>query len=96
MGRGDVDYIKFFENPLPIHKWKEQLGNDFEPEMFRRFPRLAEIKHSLYAHGASFALMSGSGSAIYGLFEDRDAAGDAKKHFEHENRVEENFLELIA
>jgi 4-diphosphocytidyl-2-C-methyl-D-erythritol kinase len=82
-----VDYITFFEKPPSIHKWKEQLGNDFEPEMFRRFPRLAAIKHSLYTHGASFALMSGSGSAVYGLFEDRNAARDAKKHFEQEHQL---------
>ena len=76
-----LDYIKFFETRLPLPKWKEQLGNDFEPEIFRRFPRLAEIKHSLYAHGASFALMSGSGSSIYGLFEDARAAQNAKQFF---------------
>jgi 4-diphosphocytidyl-2-C-methyl-D-erythritol kinase len=79
-----LDYAAFFEHAPPIAKWKEQLGNDFEPEMFRQFPRLAEIKHSLYAQGASFALMSGSGSAIYGLFEHQDAANAAKECFERQ------------
>jgi 4-diphosphocytidyl-2-C-methyl-D-erythritol kinase len=81
-----VDYVKFFESPLPLHKWKEQLHNDFEPEIFRQFPQLAGLKHSLYAHGASFALMSGSGSSIYGLFEDPNAAHDAKRFFESQGQ----------
>ena len=77
-----LDYLKFFGTPLPLNKWKEQLHNDFEPEIFRQFPRLAGLKHSLYAHGASFALMSGSGSSLYGLFDDPDKALATKKFFE--------------
>ncbi len=77
-----LDYQKFFAHPPLFHRWKDQLRNDFEPEIFRRFPQLAEIKHSLYSHGASFALMSGSGSSIYGLFEDPDVAEKAKIFFE--------------
>ena len=82
-----LDYIKLFANAVPLAKWKEQLHNDFEPETFRQFPRLAEIKHSLYAHGARFALMSGSGSSIYGLFEDRDAAKESRSFFEQQGQL---------
>ncbi len=78
-----LDYLTFFKHRFPLHKWKEHLHNDFETEIFRRFPQLAEIKHSLYSHGASFALMSGSGSALFGLFEDPDTALAAKEFFEH-------------
>jgi 4-diphosphocytidyl-2-C-methyl-D-erythritol kinase len=77
-----LDYVTFFGTPLPLTKWKEQLHNDFEPEIFRQFPQLAGMKHALYAHGAGFALMSGSGSSIYGLFENPNAALDAKQFFE--------------
>lgn len=79
-----VDYAKFFEHTPPLKTWKEALHNDFEPEIFRRYPRLAEIKHTLYVRGAGFALMSGSGSAIYGLFEGVEAAKQAKQLFERE------------
>jgi 4-diphosphocytidyl-2-C-methyl-D-erythritol kinase len=82
-----LDYTKFFGTPLPINKWKEQLHNDFEPEIFRQFPQLAGMKHSLYAHGASFALMSGSGSSIYGLFENPNAAREAKQFFESQGQL---------
>ncbi len=80
-------YSEFFQERQPLAKWKEQLGNDFEPEIFRQFPRLAEMKHSLYAHGAEFALLSGSGSAIYGLFEHSKAARKAKQFFERQGQL---------
>lgn len=44
------------------------LTNDFEPVVFSQYPRLGEIKAQLYEAGAFFALMSGSGSTLYGLF----------------------------
>lgn len=48
----------------------EWLSNDFEKVVFEEYPRLKNIKNLLMEHGAFFSLMSGSGSAIYGLFED--------------------------
>lgn len=53
----------------PIHTWKEKIVNDFEEPIFREYPRLLEIKNRLYTEGALYASMSGSGSAIYGIFE---------------------------
>jgi 4-diphosphocytidyl-2-C-methyl-D-erythritol kinase len=79
-----MDYARFFAHTPPLKTWKEALRNDFEPEIFRRYPRLAEIKHALYLRGAGFALMSGSGSAIYGLFENVEIAQRAKQLFESE------------
>ncbi len=54
---------------LPIEIWKEFVFNDFEKPIFDAYPLLAEIKQKLYADGALYASMSGSGSALYGLFE---------------------------
>ncbi len=48
--------------------WKETLKNDFEDYAFTRYPVIKEIKEQMYASGAFFASMSGSGSAVYGLF----------------------------
>lgn len=50
--------------------WKGHLVNDFEPTVFRKFPTIAEIKTKLYEAGATYASMSGSGSAVYGLFKE--------------------------
>lgn len=52
----------------PIETWREELTNDFERPVFKRYPRLAAIKEQLYELGADYALMSGSGSALFGLF----------------------------
>jgi 4-diphosphocytidyl-2-C-methyl-D-erythritol kinase len=81
---GKLDYAEWLRSRRPLREWKEHLRNDFEPEIFRRYPRLAAIKHSMYTRGADFSLMSGSGSAVYGLFEDNAKARDAKGLFEGE------------
>ena len=53
---------------LPVEDWKDRLVNDFETTVFAKFPRLAEIKQSLYDGGAVYAAMSGSGSALFALY----------------------------
>jgi 4-diphosphocytidyl-2-C-methyl-D-erythritol kinase len=50
-------------------KWKNLLSNQFEETIFPKYPLLAEIKETLYNKGAFYASMSGSGSAVFGLFE---------------------------
>jgi 4-diphosphocytidyl-2-C-methyl-D-erythritol kinase len=52
----------------PIETWKEELTNDFEESVFMTHPELATIKESIYQMGAVYAAMSGSGSALFGLF----------------------------
>ncbi len=53
---------------LPLSDWKRYIRNDFESSVFQAQPALQEFKEALYAQGALYASMSGSGSAIYGLF----------------------------
>ena len=54
---------------LPVTQWRGLLENDFEPQVFALHPELAAIKERFYASGALYAAMSGSGSAVYGIFE---------------------------
>jgi 4-diphosphocytidyl-2-C-methyl-D-erythritol kinase len=59
----------------PIETWKEDLVNDFEESVFKNHPQLAEIKNKLYALGAAYASMSGSGSSLYGIFKEKPTFG---------------------
>jgi 4-diphosphocytidyl-2-C-methyl-D-erythritol kinase len=52
----------------PVEEWREQVINDFEPSVFYRYPLIEEYKKRLYKKGAVYASMSGSGSAVFGLF----------------------------
>ena len=53
-----------------IKDWKKFLANDFEKSIFPQYPQLESIKNQLYNLGAVYAAMSGSGSVIFGLFEE--------------------------
>lgn len=53
---------------LPVEQWQGRLVNDFEPSVFRCYPRIATVKLQLMEAGAIYASMSGSGSAVFGLF----------------------------
>ncbi|OFY16546.1 MAG: 4-(cytidine 5'-diphospho)-2-C-methyl-D-erythritol kinase [Bacteroidetes bacterium GWE2_42_24] len=52
----------------PISKWQGQLCNDFENHIFKTCSAIGRIKEQLISMGALFAAMSGSGSAVYGIF----------------------------
>ena len=54
----------------PLNDWKSILVNDFEPSVFSKFPIIGEIKDLLYSAGALYASMSGSGSAVFAIFND--------------------------
>lgn len=52
-------------------RWKTELINDFEASIFQNHQELAEIKSQLYNAGAFYAAMSGSGSTMFGLFDEK-------------------------
>ena len=53
----------------PVTSWKDTVFNDFEKSVFPKYPEIAAIKDKLYDMGAVYASMSGSGSSVYGIFE---------------------------
>lgn len=53
----------------PLETWREALTNDFEASLFPQHPILSELKAWLYDQGAIYASMTGSGAALYGLFD---------------------------
>ena len=52
----------------PIENWKNTMKNDFENSIFSNHPEIEKIKSNMYKDGAKFASMTGSGSAVFGIF----------------------------
>ncbi|MBN2175965.1 MAG: 4-(cytidine 5'-diphospho)-2-C-methyl-D-erythritol kinase [Bacteroidales bacterium] len=65
----------------PVVQWKDSLVNDFEKPVFKRFPLLKDIKADLYRSGAAYASMTGSGAAIFGIFENEINLKDQFRDF---------------
>lgn len=63
----------------PIESWKEELVNDFEISIFNKYPVVQEVKQNLYDCGAVYACMSGSGSAVFGIFKEKPSIGVLEK-----------------
>ena len=63
--------LKFFEN-------------DFEPIVIPAYPEIAEIKEKLWSTGPKFVSLSGSGSTVYGIFDDEADAKSAESKFSHD------------
>jgi 4-diphosphocytidyl-2-C-methyl-D-erythritol kinase len=53
----------------PVTEWKHFLKNDFEESVFKKYPLIKTLKDKLYEYGAVFSSMSGSGSAVVGIFD---------------------------
>lgn len=64
----------------PISEWRDTISNDFEKGIFALHPELETIKSKLYELGATYAAMSGSGAALFGLF--TSEVDDIEQHFE--------------
>lgn len=70
----DVSLFELLKQPLSA--WKDSVRNDFEDSVFPLHPELAAIKQAFYDHGAVYASMSGSGSALFGIFDARPTSTD--------------------
>jgi len=66
----------------PIETWQKEMINDFEATVFNSFPEIAKIKQSLLDSGAVYAAMSGSGSSVFGIFNNEPiSTPENKEHF---------------
>ena len=79
---------------IEFDTFRKYARNDLEPAVFALLPEVADAKKLLYDHGARFALMTGSGSTVFGVFDDTEAMEAAllaaKKHgyaFVHKTRL---------
>lgn len=55
---------------LPVQEWKFHVKNDFEESVFAVYPAIRELKLALYALGAVYVSMSGSGSTVFAIFDE--------------------------
>jgi 4-diphosphocytidyl-2-C-methyl-D-erythritol kinase len=68
----------------PVHEWNEFIFNDFEEPVFEHYAEIGEVKKLLISQGALYASLTGSGSAVYGIF-DKEAETDFKfpEHYQY-------------
>lgn len=67
----------------PIEEWQGSVKNDFEPHILAAHPDILDIKNRMLDAGAVYASMSGSGSAVFGLFRERPNIAFADDVFVH-------------
>ncbi len=63
----------------PIAEWNEIIKNDFEKSVFPTYPEIANVKQQIIGLGADYVSMSGSGSAVYGIFSKNDILSEEMK-----------------
>lgn len=64
----DTPNLKKLLLQTPVESWRKLIVNDFEASVFPKHPEIESLKEDFYARGAVFASMSGSGSAVFGMF----------------------------
>ncbi len=66
---------------IPVSEWKDLIVNDFERTVFISHPEIKYMKQTLYSSGAIYSSMSGSGSTVYGIFNEKpDIPGNLRKY----------------
>lgn len=73
----NFDWKKLIES----QELNKTLSNDFEPQVFNLFPEIQIIKERLLNAGAYYASMSGTGSTVYGIFNEKPEIEWDEKYF---------------
>ncbi len=71
----------------PVDSWNKLLINDFERVVFQKFFSIKEIKTLMLELGARYASLSGSGSAVFGIFDNTAVVDKLKQHFPQNHTV---------
>lgn len=75
--------IKEIVEQEPIPNWKACLFNDFETTIFKKYPAIGQLKEKLYDSGALYASLSGSGSAVYGIYKEKPSLELSKEYLSY-------------
>ncbi len=77
-----IDYLKISSfSKQKLLKLNSMLKNDFEEYIFAKYPQIKGIKTEMRKLGAFFSMMSGTGSTVYGIFENLSDAKKAEDYF---------------
>ncbi len=70
-----------FQQEIDFAKLQGFITNDFEEVVFNKYPQIAQIKTDMLSRGALFSLLTGSGSTVFGIFDNETKALEAESHF---------------
>jgi len=85
-GKSKSSLKTFLEkSKIDIENMKHYITNDFEEIVFNEYPSVGNIKNKLYEYGAEFALMTGTGSTVFGIFRNLQKARKAEEIFSQSN-----------
>ena len=73
------------KSKIDLETMREYVTNDFEEIVFKKHPEVRSIKDKLYEYGAEFALMTGTGSTVFGIFRNLQKARKAEEIFSQSN-----------
>ena len=65
--KSEIDLREILQKPL--NQWVNVVKNSFENHILPKYPTISNIKNQLYKYGADYASMTGSGSTVFGIFE---------------------------
>lgn len=83
--------LKLIIETKPVELWKDYVTNDFEETIFKKYPAIQELKDLMYSNNALYASMSGSGSAVFGIFKEEPVINLPKEYKVFLNEPNKNF-----
>ncbi|WP_250278321.1 4-(cytidine 5'-diphospho)-2-C-methyl-D-erythritol kinase [[Clostridium] colinum] len=90
--RPDIEKFIYYLNKQDLEGISKNLCNVLEEVSIKKYPIIADIKENMIKNGALGSLMSGSGSAVFGIFKDKRQAIIAKRSLEKTMRIREVFV----
>lgn len=73
------------KDDISINEIMKMASNDFEKIVFEKFPEIKEIRNKMLEFGANYSMMTGTGSTVWAMFDDEEAAYQTELYFKCKN-----------